>query len=364
MSQRPALLLLLALAACKPSGQAEAPPPPDPPKPVQVAIFQPAPVQAASQLTGTIRARREADLGFRAGGRIAERLVNLGDRVSPGQPLARLDPADLALSLRSAEADLAAARAQYTQAANDAQRSAILLAAGHVAAAFNDQRVAASRAAAERVTSAEAALSLARNRLSYTTLIAPNAGIVTALLAEAGQVVAEGTPVIRLANPDEREILVQAPEALLPRLREGGATAGFWSRPEAAIPVTLREVAGQAEPGLRTYPARFAIAQAQAPEWAQLGMTATVTLPSLGGIAARVPLSAVHDRGSGPMLWAVEGQDRIRAVPARVIALAETTALVQADLPEGTRIVAIGPQLLAPDHRVRVVDTRLAGSLR
>ncbi len=64
------------------------------------------------------------------------------------------------------------------------------------------------------------------------------------------------------------------------------------------------------------------------------------------------------------MLWAVEGQDRIRAVPARVIALAETTALVQADLPEGTRIVAIGPQLLAPDHRVRVVDTRLAGSLR
>lgn len=356
------LLLLAALAACKPSGQAEAPPPPDPPKPVQVALFLPAPVQAASHLTGTVRARREADLGFRASGRIAERLVNLGDQVSPGQPLARLDPADLALGLRSAEADLASARAQYTQAARDAQRSAMLLSAGHVAAAFNDQRVAASRAAAERVSSAEAALSLARNRLSYTTLLAPNGGIVTALLAEAGQVVAEGTPVLRLANPEEREILVSAPEALLPRLREGGATASFWSRPEAAMPVTLREVAGQAEPGLRTYAARFAIPDA--PDWARLGMTATVSLPSAGGMAARVPLGAVHDRGAGPMLWAVEGPDRIRAVPARVIALAETTALVQADLPDGARIVAIGPQLLAPHHRVRVVDTRLAGSLR
>jgi len=362
MPYRPALMLLLVLSACKPSGQAEAPPPPEPPKPIQVALFQPAPVQAASHLTGTIRARREADLGFRAAGRIAERLVDLGDRVAPGQPLARLDPADLALSVRASEADLASARAQYTQAANDLQRSATLLSAGHVAAAFNDQRVAASRAAQERVSSAGAALSLARNRLSYTTLVAPYGGVVTALLAEAGQVVAEGTPVLRLANPEEREILVQVPEALLPRLRQGAATASFWSRPEAGLPVVLREVAGQAEPGLRTYAARFTIPAA--PEWAQLGMTATVTLPSQGGMAARVPLGAVHDRGQGPMLWAVEGQDRLRAVPVQVLALAETTALVQADLPAGARIVAIGPQLLSPHHRVRVVDSRLAGSLR
>jgi RND family efflux transporter MFP subunit len=362
MPHRPALLLLLALAACKPGGQAEAPLPPDPPKPVQVAGFHPAPIQSATALTGTIRARREADIGFRAGGRIAERLVNLGDTVQPGQLLARLDPADLTLSQRAAEADLASAQAQYVQAANDAQRSAMLLAAGHVAPAFNDQRVAASRAARERVISAEAALSLARNRLSYTTLLAPNGGIVTALLAEAGQVVAEGTPVLRLANPEEREIQVQVPEAQLARLRERGASARFWSRPEAALPVVLREVAGQAEPGLRTYAARFALANA--PDWAQLGMTATITLPSEGGMAARVPLTALHDRGQGPMLWALEGEGRIRAVPARVLAMAETTALVEAELAEGARFIAIGPQLLAPDTRVRVVDTRLAGSLR
>lgn len=131
------LLAALALAACRPAPQSEAPPA-DPPRAVQVAAFHALPIQAESRLTGTIRARREADLGFRAGGRITERLVDLGATVAAGQPLARLDPADLALSLRSAEADLAAAQAQLRQAANDAQRSATLLAAGHVAAAYDE----------------------------------------------------------------------------------------------------------------------------------------------------------------------------------------------------------------------------------
>lgn len=93
-------------------------------------------------------------------------------------------------------------------------------------------------------------------------------------------------------------------------------------------------------------------------------MTATIRLAARGPEAARVPLSALHDRGQGPMLWTVEGQDRLRAVPVRVLALAETSATVQAELPEGSRVVALGPQLLAPDTRVRVVSTRLAGSLR
>jgi RND family efflux transporter MFP subunit len=327
-----------------------------------VALFQPAPVESQTRLTGVLRARREVDVGFRAGGRIAQRLVNLGERVEAGQPLARLDPADLGLVLRAAEADLAAARAQAVQAANDAARSAQLLAAGHISAAVNDQRQANARATREKVASAEAALSLAQNRLGYATLLAPQGGVVTAVLAEAGQVLAEGTPVLRLANPEEREVLVQVPEALLPRLHETEARAAFWARPGQHLPVALREVAAQAEPGLRTYAARFSLPAA--PDWAQLGMTATVTLAARGPEAAMVPLSALHDRGQGPMVWALEGEDRVRAVPVRVLALAETTATIAAPLAEGARIVAMGPQLLAPDSRVRVVSTRLAGTLR
>ncbi|RVT95955.1 efflux RND transporter periplasmic adaptor subunit [Rhodovarius crocodyli] len=360
---RPSLILpvLLMLAACKADQAAEIPRE-EPPTPVQTAEYRPAPVERPANLTGVIRARREADLGFRAGGRIAERLVNLGDRVRQGDALARIDARDLDLALRAAEADLAAAEAQSVQAANDASRSAQLLAAGHVAPAFNDQRVAAARAARERVASAAASRNLARNRASYATLVAPADGVVTAILAEAGQVVAEGTPVLRIANPAEREILVQVPETLTDRVEDPTATASFWARRDDRLPVTLREMAAQAEPGLRTYAARFTIPNA--PDWAQLGMTATVHLPARGGMAARIPLSALHDRGQGPMVWALEGRDRLRAVPVTVLAMAETTATVTANLPEGARIIAMGPQLLGPETRVRPVDQRLASTLR
>jgi RND family efflux transporter MFP subunit len=281
--------------------------------------------------------------------------------VRQGEPLARLDPADLALSLRAAEADLAGAEAQERQARNDAARSRSLLAAGHVAAAFDDQRQAAARAAAERVASAQAALALARNRLSYATLVVPSGGVVTALLAEAGQVVPEGQPVLRLADPAERELFVRVPESALPALRGAGAEVRFWARPEARLGATLRELAPQADGTLRTYAARFALAEA--PEWVALGMTGTVRLAREAEPAATLPLGALHDRGAGPMVWRVSG-DRIEAVPVQVRVLGEQTVQVSGALAAGERVVALGPQLLDPASRVRVVSTRLAGSFR
>ncbi len=357
--RRAALLLLLPLAAC----QAEPPAPAaEAPRPVQVAEIALTRAETGLAWTGTVRARHEVDLGFRAGGRIAERLVELGERVEAGQPLARLDPADLALALRAAEADLAAAEAQARQAANDAARSAALLRAGHVAPAFDDQRQAAARAAAERVASARAALELARNRLSYATLRAPSAGVITAVIAEAGQVLAEGQPAFRLADPAERELLVRVPESALPTLREAAAEARFWARPEAPLAATLREVAPQADASLRTYAARFALAEA--PDWVALGMTGTVRIAREAPALATVPRGALHDRGFGPMLWRVTEAGGVEAVPVRVRVLTEAVAQVEGPLAPGERVVAMGAQLLDPASKVRVVSTRLSASLR
>jgi RND family efflux transporter MFP subunit len=355
------LLLLPALAACRGEAPAAESVPEPAPRPVQVAEVRLATADSHAAYTGTVRARREVDLGFRAAGRIAQRLVELGETVEAGQELARLDPADLVLSLRSAEADLAAAEAQSRQAANDAARSRQLLAAGHVAAAFDDQRQAAARAAAERVASARAGLELARNRLSYATLKAPGAGVVTALLAESGQVVAEGTPVLRIADPSERELLVRVPESALAQLRDARAEARFWSRQDAALPATLREVAPQADPLLRTYAVRFSLPEA--PDWVALGMTGTVRLARDAEPVATLPLAALHDRGQGPMVWRLSGE-RVEAVPVRVATLGEQTVQVTGALRPGEQVVALGPQLLDPESRVRVVSTRLAGSLR
>ncbi|MCX7684669.1 MAG: efflux RND transporter periplasmic adaptor subunit [Acetobacteraceae bacterium] len=319
------------------------------------------PAEPPRAFTGTLRPRREAELAFRTGGRISERLVEPGERVSAGQALARLDAADLALALRAAEAELSAAEAERARTAADAERARALRAGGHIAAAALDQRETAARAAAERAEAAAAALALARNRLSYATLTAPSAGIVTAILAERGQVVAEGRPVLRLADLAEREIEVAVPEAALPALSAPGATARFWALPEAALPVRLREVSPQAQGALRTYAARFALADA--PEDVALGMTATVHLPARGAPVAAVPLSALHDRGQGPMVWRVEN-GRAVAVPVEVVRLTETTALLRGPFGEGERIVSLGPQLLEPGMAVRVVDTRLAATLR
>jgi multidrug efflux system membrane fusion protein len=353
------LLLLPLVAACRPEAAAEAP---EPPKPVQVAAIRLAPLDAVSTHVGTVRARHEVDVGFRAAGRITARLVEIGQAVSAGEELARIDPADLALSLRAAEADLSAAEAMARQAVADAARSKTLLAAGHVAAAFDDQRQAAARSAQERVTAARAQLELARNRLDYTVLRAPKAGVVTSLLAEAGQVVTEGQPVLRLADPAERELLVRLPESALAGLAGQRAEASFWAQPDVALPAVLREVAPQADGALRTYAARFSLPQA--PEWLALGMTGTIRLTGDGALpAAQVPLTALHDRGAGPMVWRVTA-GRVEAVPVEVLRLSETTAALRGALREGDSIVAMGSQMLTPDEPVRVVQTRLAATLR
>jgi len=358
LSLLPALILL---AACQPQAESSAPPTPEPPRAVQVAHIAHLPAEAGPAFTGTLRARREADVAFRAGGRIAERLVDLGEEVRAGQPLFRLDDRDLQLALAAAEAEVASAEANATQAAAEAARSRQLLAAGHVARAFHEARDATARSAAQRLAAARAQRDLALNRLDYATLRAPGAGLVTAVMGEAGQVVAEGTPVLRLADPSEVEVLVQLPED-----RTGTALASirFWARPDLALPARLREVAASADPVLRTYAARFTLSEP--PEWARLGMTATVTLGVQAEAAplARIPLGALHDRGEGPMVWRVGADGRVVAESVAVVALNAQTATIRAALPEGTPIVAMGAQLLMPQAQVRAVDTRLAGSLR
>jgi RND family efflux transporter MFP subunit len=353
------LIGLVILAGCRaestPRPQVEAP------KPVQVAEVHLAPATAAHSFTGVVRARREADIAFRTGGRITNRLVEVGQRVTAGQVLARIDEADLSLGLRGAEADLSAAEAQSRQAAADAARSRALRAAGHVSIAYDDQRVAAARSAAERVAAARANLDLARRRLDYAVLHAPNDGVVTALLAEAGQVVAEGQPVLRIANPAERELVVQVPESAVAGLAETAAEAHFWARPEEALPARLRELAPQAEAALRTYTARFSLPGA--PDWVALGMTGTVRTEAPIATVATLPLSALHDRGQGPMVWKVD-RDRVMAVPVEVVSMSEVTVVLRGPLAEGDRVVAIGPQVLDPASRVRVAGLRAAATLR
>jgi RND family efflux transporter MFP subunit len=350
-------LLALGLAGCLERTQPTVENAVRPVQTVRVALTQETPQR---HYAGTLRPRREADIGFRAGGRITAREVDLGARVTAGQVLMRLDPADLALSVRSAEADLAAADAQAAQAASDAARSRTLAAQGWTAAAADEVKQAAARTAAGKQAAARAALDLARNKLDYAVLRAPTGGVITAILADPGTVAAEGQPVLRMAEAGAFEAEVALPEA---DMAQAGTTASvtFWAHPEIAIPATLREVAPAADSKLRTYVARYTLETS--PPWLALGMSATVLLSS--GEATQVaslPASALLDRGAGPMVWVVDATaGTLQARPVQVRTLRQDRAIVTGLRPDEL-VVSLGGQKLDPAARVRVADIRPAGA--
>ncbi len=327
-------------------------------RPVQTVRVALATDAESRAFAGTIKPRREADVGFRAAGRIATRAVDVGARVTTGQVLATLDPADLALAVRGAQADLASAEAQSEQAQADAARSRTLRGQGWVAAATDEVKQSTARAAIERVASARAALALARNRLDYATLRAPSDGLVTAALADPGTVVGEGQPVLRLAEAGAPEAEIQLPEQVLPDATRPGATVTLWARPDLPLKATLRELSPSADGKLRTYSARYTIADP--PAWLALGMSATLHLPGADDAAiATLPASALIDRGDGAMVWTVKDEGKLIARPVHVRRMQQDRVVVTG-LENGDMVVALGAQKLDPAARVRIADERPA----
>lgn len=347
------LPILLLLAGC----QAETAPAGKPERPVQVQRVVFASEQAARDFVGVVRARYETDLGFRVAGKIVERRVNIGDRVHVGDVVARLDPQDLMLQMESAEAEFAAASTSLTQATTDLERYASLKTRGFASIADFDRKTAAKGEAEGRLNRARRALDLARNQLAYAELKASAEGVITAALAEPGQVVAVGQPVLRLAHHGEKEAVVALPETWLAEAREARATMSLWSDSKRTFTARLRELSPQADAATRTYAARFAIPDAD--DGVALGMTATVTLTRSGDEpVAKLPLSAVLNRGDGPSVYVVDHADTLALRPVTVAGFSQNAALVTGGIAAGERVVTLGVHTLEAGLKVRTVDAR------
>ena len=188
-----------------------------PERPVQVQRVAFENENATREFVGVVRARYETDLGFRVAGKMVSRVINVGDRVHVGDVVARLDPQDLKLQVESAEAEFAAATSSLQQAASDLERYTTLKTRGWTSIADFDRKKAAKDEAEGRLERAKRALDLAHNQLDYSELKADADGVITATLAEPGQVVAIGQPVVRLAHRGEKEAVVALPETWLDR---------------------------------------------------------------------------------------------------------------------------------------------------
>jgi RND family efflux transporter MFP subunit len=329
-------------------------------KPVFVTTVTEAVSSQTRSFTSVVRARVETDLGFRTGGKVVDRLVEVGDAVKAGQALARLDPADHQLAVSAAADQVQAAAVDAQQAASDEARLRRLLADGSVGSAEHERQKARADAAAARLDQARRQLDLARNREGYTTLVAPYAGVITALRFERGQVVAEGQPVLSLARDGEREIVADLPEEWVGRVHTLAATATPWHDPQSSLRLVLRELSPVASAQGRTFRVRYAAAPEARAQVGALPLGSTMQLnlsrPPAGPAAAVLPVTALV-KASGPAgVWVLndKGSGLVFA-PVQVVSTDDATVRVTG-LTVGSRVVSVGAQKLDAGTAVRAIE--------
>jgi RND family efflux transporter MFP subunit len=227
--------------------------------------------------SGEVLPRYETGLGFRLPGKIVARLADVGDEVKASMILARLDPQDQKLNSQAVRSRLAAAQAAYKQATADVERYTDLYEKKFISRAEYDRRRTQFEVSKAQFEQVQAELSVTENQAQYTQLRAGHAGVITAVEAEVGQVVAAGQTVVRIARKGEREVAISVPENKLAELRSASdIRITLWADPQRVFSGKVREVSPIADPVTRTYAARLSILDADAT--VSLGMTANVYL--------------------------------------------------------------------------------------
>ncbi|MFG1392233.1 efflux RND transporter periplasmic adaptor subunit [Xanthobacter agilis] len=331
-------------------------------RPVRTIVTTNRAAGEAFSLTGHVEAENEASYGFRIGGRVVERLVNVGDQVKPGQVMARLDPQNEQNAVRSAQAAVSAATASLTQTRNQYERQRQLLARGFTPRAQYEQAEQAFLNARSQVEDAQAQLQIAEDRLGYTELKADTSGVVTQRRAEPGEVVQAGQTVIQVARQDGRDAVFEVPAHVL------GSTTGD---PEVQVSLTsdpavtamgrVREVSPQADPVTRTF--RVRVGLIDPPAAMRLGTTVTGRVVVDRGPVIEVPASALTRLNDKPAVWVVDPKAHTVSLRnVEVLRFTPATVAVAEGLKPDEIVVTAGVQALHPGQRVRLLGASGAGA--
>ncbi|WP_211462559.1 efflux RND transporter periplasmic adaptor subunit [Collimonas silvisoli] len=352
LMRAPGLLLIctLLLAACsKPAEKVEDI------RPVRVVVLNPANADVTSEFPGAVQARYESQLGFRVGGKIIARQVDVGTVVKRGQVLMRLDPKDLQLAQAQAVAAVTSAASNRDTAKADLKRYQELRDKNFVSQAVLDAKDTAFKAAQATYDQAEAAFKGQSNQTAYATLESDVDGVVIAINAEAGQVVAAGTPVISVARQGAKEVVVGAPENQVDALRRSGdVQVRLWADPKQVIHGTVREVSPIADPVTRTYAIKIAIPD-DTPN-VKLGMTAYASFTSkTSDDALKVPLTALLRVQEHSAVWVVDG-GVVRQVAVQITGQHGNEVWIQGALRGGQQVVTAGVNQLKPGQKVTILN--------
>ncbi|KQY13845.1 efflux RND transporter periplasmic adaptor subunit [Rhizobium sp. Root482] len=340
----------LALSACS-QEKAEAP---QVVRPVKVIEIARADNIRELHYAGAVRARTEMNLGFRVAGKITERLVDIGQRVKAGDPLARIDPTDYELAVNSAKASLDAAERQVETAQLARSRAEQLFAKNVSPKAQLEQAVLNYDQAVATRDTARSSLDQAKNQVRYAELRSDHNGIVTAVNADIGQVVGSGTPVLTVAVDGGKEVLIAVPETEIAQFKPGNAVeVRFWSSAKLVLEGKIREIAGSADPQSRTFAVRISLPDDPG---VLLGMTAGIEATvEAGPQTVSLPLSALAQQDDRPIVWRVDrAEATVHAHPVEIAGFTDDGVRIAKGLEAGDMVVSAGTQFMTEGLKVKI----------
>ncbi|KIF65137.1 efflux RND transporter periplasmic adaptor subunit [Pseudomonas fluorescens] len=337
------------LAACSKSE-----PVPAPVRPVLSVKVEAMSEENLGRFAGSIQARYESNTGFRVGGRIASRNVDVGTEVQKGTLLATLDPTDQQNQLRSAQGDLARVQAQLINAQANARRQQALFDRGVGAQAQLDIAMTDLKTTQASLDQARAAVNQSKDQLDYTQLRSDHKAVVTAWNAEAGQVVTAGQQVVTLAQPDIKEAVIDLPDTLVDEIPSDVVflVAGQLD-PSINTTATLREIEPQAQSATRTRRARLTLANT--PDGFRLGTAISVTLSSAIKPRIELPVTTLQEVDGKLRIWVIDTQTKtVNPRDVSVISRTDSSVVLAGGVKNGERVVSAGVNSLKPGQSVKL----------
>ena len=344
----------LVLVACEKAAETAAAPTPRPVRTITVAKRE---SSAPLTFTGRIEAEDEVSVAFRISGRLLANDTKLGDRVKAGQVLARLESQNELNALRQAQAALAAAQGQLTQARNHFDRQQTLLAQGWTTQANFDAATQAQQTAQSQVDAAEAQLNSAHDLVSFTELQADAPGVITATGPGAGEVVQAGQMIARIARQDGRDAVFDVPAQLIRSASpDPQITVSLTDDPKVTAQGRIREVAEQANPVTRTFEVKVGLTDP--PAAMRLGATVVGQVHTNAGPMIEIPSTALTRMNQQPAVWVVDPTTRTASIRnVDVSRFGEAQAVISQGLDTGEIVVTAGVQALHPGQKVRVLGS-------
>jgi len=326
-------------------------------RPVRVMTVEHRVVSEPVVLMGQIRAQDEISLAFRIDGKLVERNVSVGEKISSRQLVARLEPQNEQNALRSADADVQAARAALSQAEKVEARQRELLARGNTTRALYDQSLQQLQTAQAQVDSAQARFETAQKRVSDTELYAEVMGTVTGKGAEPGEIVRAAQMIVRIAREDRLDAVFDVPAQLMQLKgvpRDPVVEIALPDNPNIRTVGRVREIPPQPDPATRTFAVKVGLIDP--PKEIHLGATVTGGISLSSPPVMSVPATALIDANGKPSVWVVDPRESTVALrPVQIVRYDPAVVIVSDGLRDGEVVVTAGVHVLHPGQKVKLL---------